>query len=112
MKGSVGAFVLLMVACSQPSPQSTAPGTWPAIVSLSQVDFSCRLPVLNLASVGTTDGFIDFPAGTLTPAGTGGLYYDWVVSRWLPVGHYSVSPDGRRYALAKDWSVSPPSPAR
>jgi hypothetical protein len=85
---------------------------WPLVLSQSRVDFSCRLPVLDVASIGTNDAFIEFPAGAVTPAGTGGWYYDWVVSRWLPVGHYSVSPDGRRYAIAKDWSVYPPSSTR
>jgi len=87
---------------------------WPASLATTQVEFSCRLPVLDVSSAGAgiNDAFIDFPAGTLTPAGTGGWYYDWVVSRWLPVGHYSVSPDGRRYAIAKDWSPGPPSPSQ
>ena len=96
---------------SQPSPQSTAQVTWPIDLSLSQVDFSCRLPVLDVVQPGIADAFINFPAGSLTPAGSGGYYYDWVVGRWLPVGRYSVSPDGRSYAVAKDWSVHG-SPAR
>ncbi len=87
---------------------------WPASLATTQVEFNCRLPVLDVSSAGAgiNDAFIDFPAGTLTPGGTGGWYYDWVVSRWLPVGHYSVSPDGRRYAIAKDWSPGPPSPSQ
>jgi hypothetical protein len=108
MKRCVAGLVLLMFACSQPGSQHTA---WPAVLSTSQVDFSCRLPVLDFNTPGVSDAFIDFPAGSLVSAGTGGFYYDWVVSRWLPVTRYSVSPDGRRYAIAKNWASGPPSPS-
>ena len=111
MKSCLAGLVLLMLACSQPSNPSTAQ-FWPVILPLSQTDFSCRLPVLDLATPGINDAFVNFPAGSLTAAETGGWYYDWVVSRWLPVTHYSVSPDGRRYAIAKDWAAGPPSPSR
>ena len=60
---------------------------------------------------GLSDAFINFPAGTLTPAGTGGLSYDQVVERWLPVARNAISPDGRQYAIAKG-ALSPPSPTR
>lgn len=85
---------------------------WPPILPLSQVDFTCRLPVLDVSAEGTNDAFISFPAGTLKSAGTDGWNYDWVVERWLPVGRNAISPDGRRYAVVKDWSPGPPMPAR
>ncbi len=84
----------------------------PPILPLSQVDFSCRLPVLDVSKPGVNDAFITFPAGTLTPAGTDGWNYDWAVDRWLPVGRNAISPDGRRYAIAKDWSPGPQAPTR
>jgi len=100
-----------MLACSQPpSPMTTQ--AWPPILPLSQVDFSCRLPVLDVSKPGVNDAFITFPAGTLTPAGTDGWNYDWAVERWLPVGRNAISPDGRRYAIARDWSPGPPAPTR
>src|SRR5438445_2553994 len=99
-----------MLACSQPpSPMTTQ--AWPPILPLSQVDFSCRLPVLDVSKPGVNDAFITFPAGTLTPAGTDGWNYDWAVERWLPVGRNAISPGGRRYAIAKDWSPGPQSPS-
>lgn len=111
MKRSLAGLVLLMLACSQ---HSSTPPSWPATLGTSQVDFKCRLPVLDVSSpgAGIYDAFIDFPAGSLVPAGTGSFYYDWVVSRWLPVTRYSVSPDGRRYAIAKNPSSGLPSPSR
>ena len=85
---------------------------WPPILPLSHVDFSCRLPVLDVSKPGVNDAFITFPAGTLTPAGTDGWNYDWAVERWLPVARNAISPDGRRYAIAKDWSPGPAAPTR
>src|SRR5713101_8116894 len=110
MNRSLAGLVLLMLACSEP-PASKSP-SWPPTLATTRVDFTCRLPVLDFSSPGINDAFIDFPAGSLVPAGTGGFYYDEVVSRWLPVTRYSVSPDGRRYAIAKNPASGPPSPSR
>src|SRR5712691_10845303 len=111
MNRRVAGLVLLMFACSQP-PSSMTTQAWPPVLPLSQVDFSCRLPVLDVSKPGVNDAFITFPAGTLMPAGSDGWYYDWVVGRWLAVARSGVSPDGRRYAIAKDWSLAPPSSTR
>lgn len=100
-----------MLACSQPSSRTTTQA-WPPNLPLREVDFSCRLPVLDVTRPGVNDAFITFPAGTLTSAGSDGWYYDWVVERWLAVARNGVSPDGRRYAIAADWSLEPPSPTR
>ena len=110
MKRALAALVLLAIGCTQASPQSKVE-VWPLTLSLTRVDFSCRLPVLDIAGAGLTNAFINFPAGTLTPAGTGGLSYDQVVERWLPVARNAISPDGRQYAIAKG-ALSPPSPTR
>jgi hypothetical protein len=64
--------------------------------------------VLDITTPGINDAFIDFPAGTLTPAGTGSYYYDWVVERWLPVARRQVSSDGRQYAITKYIELSQP----
>jgi hypothetical protein len=111
VKGALAGLILLAIGCAQPPPQPTAE-VWPATLSLTRVDFSCRLPVLDFAMPGVSDAFINLPAGTLTPAGTGGFSYDQVVERWLPVARNAISPDGRQYAIAKDWALSPPSPTR
>ena len=111
MKGCLAGLIPLMLACSQPSSPYTTQA-WPPVLPLSKVDFSCRLPVVDVSKSGVNDAFITFPAGTLTPAGTDGWNYDWAVERWLPVGRNAISPDGRRYAIAKDWSLGPPSPSR
>jgi len=111
MNRCVAGLVLLMLACSQP-PSPMTMHARPPILPLSQVEFSCRLPVLDVSKPGVNDAFITFPAGTLTPAGTDGWNYDWAVDRWLPVGRNAISPDGRRYAIAKDWSPGPQAPTR
>ncbi len=127
MKNALAIVVLLAAGCGQAGVgsehQVTAPavvGTqapsakaWPlAGLTLSTVDFTCRLPVLDFTSPGISDAFIEFPAATFTPAGVGGWHYDWAVGRWLPVARRDASPDGRRYAIARGRSLSPPSPTR
>jgi hypothetical protein len=127
VKNALAIVVLLAVGCGQSGlgsrPQvatATAVATpqpganaWPLVaLSLSRVDFTCRLPVLDFATPGISDAFIEFPAATFTPAGSGGWHYDWTVGRWLPVARREASPDGRRYAIAKGWALSPPSPTR
>lgn len=53
--------------------------------------------------------FIAFPGAVATTTQSGGFYYDYAVSRWLPVHRNAVSPDGLRYAFTEGWS---PGPAR
>jgi hypothetical protein len=90
---------------SSPVP-SPSPAQSPSPVALdlplSQVSFSCRLPI------STPDGhgaFISFPSGTVTFDAAAnyrqnqGIYYDRAYSRWLPVLRRAVSPDGRHYAF-------------
>ena len=79
--------------------------------------FSCRLPIYRLDSNPPPQsqvGFLSVPAGSVTlqpaparPAGSiagpntlypSAFYYDRPVSRWVPVGRGSLSPDGSHYA--------------
>jgi hypothetical protein len=105
------------VSNSQGSP-SAASSPSPAALS------SCRLPFTTFAAT----GFIHVPDGTFTadtasatepdpsragfvrtvaspvlygPAGNGQETYDWRFSRWLPVPHELVSPDGSQYAYTE-----------
>lgn len=92
MRRLVIGLVFLMVACSQspaqpvaqttasPSPSAVPVATPSATTSdlpLTQVDFSCRLPVVRSSYLGsspfTSGGFITFPAGTFAVDPTGGI---------------------------------------
>lgn len=72
------------------------------LVTVSGVDFTCRLPVL----AGAAGGFISFPDGAVTIdrsinlgyKGGYGYTYDAQVGRWVPVPRSALSPDGRSYA--------------
>jgi hypothetical protein len=102
------------------SPGSPSAASSPNPVSLS----SCRLPFTTL----TATGFIGVQNGAFTadpssatqpdpsrpgfvrtvaspalygPAGTGQETYGWRFSRWLPVRHELVSPDGSQYAYSE-----------
>jgi hypothetical protein len=73
---------------------------------VSQVTFSCRLPIyLQTGYEGSPDfsrqgAFINFPSASMTidPKGKGGGYFDRAFNRWLPVTQNAVSPDGAHYA--------------
>jgi hypothetical protein len=105
------------VSNSQGSP-SAASSPSPVLPS------SCRLPF----TVFTATGFIHVPDGVFTadtgsatqpdpnragfvrtvaspalygPGGTGQETYDWRFSRWLPVPHELVSPDGSQYVYSE-----------
>lgn len=72
--------------------------------SVSNVTFTCRLPVL----AGAAAGFVSFPDGAVTidktqvsPGNIKGAYgytYDPQVRKWVPVPRSALSPDGRSYA--------------
>ena len=125
MRKAAALVGLLVVACSQPaqhaavSPTSavsptqasptpgqspdTTPSPTPGDLPLSQVSFSCRLPISYSTSIGTypsESAFISFPstAKAIDPAGKGAGYFDRAFSRWLPVTREAVSPDGKHYA--------------
>jgi hypothetical protein len=123
MRLGLAMLVVLMVACTQsgqsavksptPAPVSspspaTSPSPVPGDLPVSQVSFSCRLPIyLQTGYEGSPDfsrkgAFITFPAATMTidPKGKGGGYFDLAFNRWLPVTRESVSPDGTHYAYA------------
>jgi hypothetical protein len=73
---------------------------------VSQVTFSCRLPIyLQTGYEGSPDfsrqgAFITFPAATMSidPSGKDGGYFDRAFNRWVPVTREAVSPDGSHYA--------------
>ena len=101
---------------SENKPSHASPSPKYGGLPLSNVTFSCRLPI----SVGTADSaqgaFIEFPSGKVIPdpaAASAGsiihqgtrllgslevLYYDRAFSTWLPVARNAVSPDGTHYA--------------
>jgi len=79
---------------------------------LTLVDFHCSLPVYRSAGPRLIDATVVFPTLTTIPGGEGGYYYDRQVSRWLPVTRNAVSPDGRRYAYAEGWAVTPQAAPR
>lgn len=71
--------------------------------AVSDVGFSCRLPILANASA----AFITFPDGVVTIDGSVavnpyqggyGYSYDAPLRRWVPVPVSAISPDGRFYA--------------
>ena len=110
------AGALLLTACTTPAPgpvatstkgQQSSPVPWPSTLPVGPVDFNCKLPVWSSEGARVNDAFIQFAAGTRSPAGEGGYYYDEVVARWLPVRRDAVSPDGRRYAYTEGWSAGP-----
>ncbi len=92
--------------------QSPSPAASPSPVvgdlALSQVSFSCRLPIyMQQGYEGSPDfsrqgAFITFPAASMSidNNGTGGAYFDRAFNRWVPVTRESVSPDGAHYAYA------------
>ena len=123
MRFGLAVLVVLTVACTQggqsavksptptpvfsPSP-ATSPSPVPGDLPVSQVSFSCRLPIyLQTGYEGSRDfsrqgAFINFPAATMTidPKGKGGGYFDRAFNRWLPVTQSGVSADGAHYAYA------------
>ena len=111
-------MTLLVAACAAPpTAESPAAGSSPAIDSSGQpqltiVDFQCSLPVYSYSGPRLIDAMLALPTLTTTPGGEGGSYYDREVGRWLPVGRQSVSPDGRRYAYAEGWNVTPSAAPR
>ena len=77
-------------------------GSTAGSVTVTGVDFSCRLPVL----AGAAGGFISFPDGAVTIdhrvgfdlyKGGYGYTYDAQVGKWVPVPGSALSPDGRSY---------------
>ncbi len=126
MLRTLPALLLLLAACSTPvatEPPAASPGT-PSSPSQGAITVSspspaatplpatprftlhCNLPVETMAG---GSGFLTFPGGDFTPAGTppasipeiGGYYtqtFDWAYSKWLPVGPMDISPDGSKYA--------------
>lgn len=92
---------------------------------ISDVGFSCRLPITAAGPASPPGGFVDFPSATVTsdPASTrvdsivrpgrqllgslDVLYYDRGYSRWLPVSRNAVSPDGTHYAYTDRLADAP-----
>ena len=94
------------VSASPAQSASQAPASPTAVpdLPLTNVGFSCRLPVYDSEGSTITDGFIQFPTGDLTidPSGGGkGMYFDEAYSRWLPTWRQAISPDGTRYAYVE-----------
>ncbi|HEV3101969.1 MAG TPA: hypothetical protein VG426_06470 [Candidatus Dormibacteraeota bacterium] len=123
MRLGLAVLVVLTAACTQggqtavkspaPTPVSSpsaapSPSPVPGDLPVSQVSFSCRLPIyLQTGYEGSADfsrkgAFITFPAATMTidPKGKGGGYFDRAFNRWLPVTQSGASPDGAHYAYA------------
>lgn len=95
-----------------PAPTPTLSSTPAASLPVVPPAIHCRIPVYD-PGPGTRDGFISFPDGRWVSAGTsGGYYFDYAVSRWLPVTRNAVAPDGRRYAFTEGWAVTPASAPR
>lgn len=111
-------------ATASPSPSPSPTPDLP----VSQVGFSCRLPVIRYTSGGDfvqyQGGFITFPQGisVTDPAGvifseylqedlvtkatpqlhgTGGPFYDLAMKRWVPSAPGLTSPDGSHYAYSR-----------
>jgi hypothetical protein len=99
-------------ASSSNSPGSTAATASPSTATSqtasatasSAIALSCRLPILITTGQVQQPGFLNFPGGGFTadPGGSkaGGVAYDRVYNRWLPVEWRLVSDDGTRYAYA------------
>ncbi|MGH7489749.1 MAG: hypothetical protein ACREMY_29720, partial [bacterium] len=128
------ALIALVAACAAPttpradsgSPVASIPpaksptatsGSSP--IPITQVGFSCRLPLVeSLAGGHAQAGFVSLPAGifALDPnAPASSVYYDRAVSRWLPVGPDAVAPDGFHYAFTDrpdTYQQSPPTRAK
>src|ERR1700730_1758036 len=128
MRRALLVVVLLAISCTQAgqpvaksSPTSIAtttqspiptlfptprPSPVPGDLPVSQVTFSCRLPIyLQTGYEGSPDfsrqgAFITFPAATMSidPSGKDGGYFDRAFNRWVPVTREAVSPDGSHYA--------------
>src|SRR3982074_2001912 len=123
MRRTLVLMVLLAVSCTQggqpvakssPTPSAPparrrvpppVPSPVPGDLPVSQVTFSCRLPIyLQTGYEGSPDfsrqgAFITFPSASMTidPKGKGGGYFDRAFNRWLPVTQNAVSPDGAHY---------------
>lgn len=118
-------LIVLTVACTQggqsavktasPTPvsspvQSPSPAASPLAppgdLPVSQVSFSCRLPIYMQTGYETSPdfsrqgAFITFPSASMAidPSGKAGAYFDLAFKRWLPVRREDVSPDGTHYA--------------
>src|SRR5229473_2645792 len=90
---------LLYYRYSVHPPQGAKVGS----LTVTGVDFSCRLPVI----AGASGAFISFPDGAVTIdhkvaidfyKGGYGYTYDGQVGKWVPVPRSALSPDGRSYA--------------
>jgi len=93
-------LVVAIAACGQPATPSSS---------------SCNLPISIADGHGNFQGaFISFPGGNVTsdPSGVGGQSFDRVLTRWLPVNHDSVSPDGNFYAYLDPKVAGTPGRAR
>jgi len=104
------ALLLLVAACSTPiasqtPPASSSPSPIETTVASVRFTLHCNLPIESMAG---GSGFLTFPGGDFTAAGTpptviaeiGGYYtqtFDWAYSKWLPVGPLDISPDGSKY---------------
>ena len=110
MKQPATMLAVMVMACSQTQPAGQTTTT-PSTASSA----TCRLPISITESPGHIQGaFVEYPGGKLTidPAGDGGAYYARDISRWLPVGRSSVSPDKARYAYVKPRLVTAPDQLR
>ena len=107
MRNSLALLVIVTVACSQAQPagRPTSPPS----------SATCQLPVsITEAPDHVRGAFVEFPGGKLTidPAGDAGAYYARSLSRWLPIGRTSVSPDQARYAYVEPKLVTAPDQIR
>jgi len=110
MRSSVALLGMLAMACSQAQPAGQQASTPSAAITAT-----CRLPVsITDAPDHVRGAFVEFPGGKLTidPAGEGGAYFAGSISRWLPVGRSSVSPDLARYAYVEPKLVTAPDQLR
>ena len=124
MRTAVLALALAIVGCGgatiSSSHGSPSAASSPSPVMLS----SCRLPFTTFKAtgfVGVPDGTFTADSGSATqpdpsrpgfvrtvaspalygPDGAGQETYDWRFTRWLPVSHELVSPDGSQYAYSE-----------
>ncbi|HEY1419107.1 MAG TPA: hypothetical protein VGG90_00170 [Candidatus Dormibacteraeota bacterium] len=146
MKWAGLALIALLGACAAPgvpeargqSPAvvdspTPSPSMVPATMPISQVAFSCRLPVYVWAESHQGEAMgdvIEFPAGTVTPDPasvsmrllyrpgaelydySGFPFFDRAYLRWLPVTRNAVSPDGAYYAYTDRALLTPSTTAQ
>lgn len=109
--------MLLLVACGVETSKRPAGAASPSssdaamspIPNGAAPTSACRLPIGDLGGSGK-GGFLSLPDLTFTVDPKAQRSYDWVFSKWLPVPHEWISPDGRQYAYPEYPNTFGPAP--